>query len=132
MNAARSRSRTGRNTTLSPLSMLGPSRTFPIAIVLLPALPILLAGPALMLGGQVDAPAHAGGRRAAPSGQRLPGLPPDGRSRPRRRPACGPVLPRPALRHRVRPHRAMGPDLRAGRRATPDSLVPQPRALHTA
>lgn len=38
MYAVRSRSRTGRNTTLSPLSMLGLLRAFPIVIVLLPGL----------------------------------------------------------------------------------------------
>jgi Predicted membrane protein (DUF2207) N-terminal domain/Predicted membrane protein (DUF2207) C-terminal domain len=97
----------------------------------LAAIPILLAGLVLIVGAR-RMPSRACGRRAAPPDHRLSDLPGDGRGQPRRPcPGRGPVLPIPAVRHRVRPHRAVEPDLRAGWRTAPGSLVRGPRAILT-
>jgi uncharacterized membrane protein YgcG len=79
------------------------------------AVPVLLAGPVLMVGARRMP-------RRTPVGaellRRVNGFQAylqTGRGRPRRPcPGPRPVLPLPAIRHRVRPHRAMDPDPRAG------------------
>jgi hypothetical protein len=91
MNAARSRSRTGRNTTLSPLSMVGLLRAFPIAIVLLRPSAQRLGTSALGVRREMD------GRRMTCSPRR------NRRSSSGSRPSVRGRTPTRAVRCRLRP-----------------------------